>query len=608
MSQSFADAVLGVLSDPTQLPADFLNYVGIQYPAQNELPTRNITPEFFNVMSYAQGAAGDGVTDDSAAIARIDAACAAAGGTLYLPAGKTFLCSNLSLSSTKIDGGGTLVLNGNTPILTLAGSDVSVKNIKFAGVIGNSAGTGLVLNGVSTARISNCHFQDFLAGGVTMTGTCSEITIANCVFGNGYGILPSSTATITKLAIIGNVFEDGATHGDAIEINVPSGSASQITIVGNIVGTRSCPSGSGIGIALSAGQQSANAIQNFTIANNVVIGTSNDGIHVEQNTFGGTITGNRVSSCGRDGICIVASASTAPNGSRDIVVSGNVVTSCNQGGTAGTGNAGIATESFSGGSGSRITINNNQVRGCGAFGIQVSSQHTHCMVVGNIASNNTGPGILTGDSSHCIVALNRCYDDQGTPTQTYGLQVQNSQTNTIIALNDLDGNGTAPYNEVSVGSKTKFRKIINLPAGNPAPPFSGVSESDAEPLERIEAWFQASDFSAWNNTGGITKDMGGWIPQDAYIVNVRMHVTVAFTGTTSPTMSVGFTGALTGFATATALGVAGILAPTLGTQVGYQAGVNNRTGKVTFNGSGGTAPTAGKVLVIVEFYRVSTTP
>lgn len=36
---SFEDAVRSVLADPMNLPAEFLDYVGVQYPAQNGLPT-----------------------------------------------------------------------------------------------------------------------------------------------------------------------------------------------------------------------------------------------------------------------------------------------------------------------------------------------------------------------------------------------------------------------------------------------------------------------------------------------------------------------------------------------------------------------------------------
>lgn len=52
----------------------------------------------YNIMDY--GAKGDGVTDDAAAIqAAIDQCSKSGGGTVLVPAGRTFMCSPFHLAS-----------------------------------------------------------------------------------------------------------------------------------------------------------------------------------------------------------------------------------------------------------------------------------------------------------------------------------------------------------------------------------------------------------------------------------------------------------------------------------------------------------------------------
>jgi hypothetical protein len=66
--------------------------------APSEIPLPSIPDQTFNVLTY--GAIGDGVADDTAHIqAAIDACSAAGGGTVLLPAGKTFVSNPLSVSS-----------------------------------------------------------------------------------------------------------------------------------------------------------------------------------------------------------------------------------------------------------------------------------------------------------------------------------------------------------------------------------------------------------------------------------------------------------------------------------------------------------------------------
>jgi parallel beta-helix repeat protein len=79
-----------------------------------------------------------------------------------------------------------------------------------------------------------------------------------------------------------------------------------------------------------------------------------------------------------------------------------------------------------------------------------------CVVTGNVCFNNgqwrytpaTRPdlgGISLEDAHANTVVANRCYDDQATKTQTYGIVASSLSTGNVISSNQLAGNGTAPY-------------------------------------------------------------------------------------------------------------------------------------------------------------------
>jgi polygalacturonase len=69
----------------------------------------------YNVIDF--GAAGDGQANDAAAIQRaIDACTAAGGGTVLLPAGKTFRSGTIALKSNvelHVEGGARLAGSGD---------------------------------------------------------------------------------------------------------------------------------------------------------------------------------------------------------------------------------------------------------------------------------------------------------------------------------------------------------------------------------------------------------------------------------------------------------------------------------------------------------------
>lgn len=108
-----------------------------------------------------------------------------------------------------------------------------------------------------------------------------------------------------------------------------------------------------------------------------------------------------------------------------------------------------------------ILIDNNLVYLNGGSGIYVSGTvstsavATHVKISDNICSNNgtaasannydragiTARGTDTSGVVDIVIKNNTCYDDQGSPTQKYGVYIQNS-LNSIVELNNLKNNQT----------------------------------------------------------------------------------------------------------------------------------------------------------------------
>jgi parallel beta-helix repeat protein len=98
--------------------------------------------------------------------------------------------------------------------------------------------------------------------------------------------------------------------------------------------------------------------------------------------------------------------------SQDMIVDGNVVSNAGQSGIYGRGTNRLRVTN-------NVCFNNNQSNGAA----------------------NAGSGILIDGCDRASVMNNRAYDNQATPTQQYGLYINNS-TNVVDIHNHLTGNGT----------------------------------------------------------------------------------------------------------------------------------------------------------------------
>jgi hypothetical protein len=84
------------------------------------------------------------------------------------------------------------------------------------------------------------------------------------------------------------------------------------------------------------------------------------------------------------------------------------------------------------------------IDGCPAVGIALQGDFPH-RVVGNVVKNCGLSGIVVSAGvSHCLVSGNRCFDDQGSPTQDYGVEIEVGASDYLtITDNDLVGNVNA---------------------------------------------------------------------------------------------------------------------------------------------------------------------
>ena len=392
------------------------------------------------------GVVGDGVTDDSAALATAASNAVALGRALYLPArtykvtstfviadGASIICEPGAHIVGSISGAG---------IISVGGSGSSIESLIVENSnTGGSTGIGVDLRANATkVKLRKCTFLGASkTQGVNIAQPgISNISILDCLFDSvNYGVLTNSGGNGVGAWNVSNVNVVNCTFlniaADAIEFNHPTASSAayavnDFLVQGCYITTASTASGAGFGVG-------AAGTARLRIVGNTFVGCSQQSIHLEDKCRDVTILGNTIYGGGTlagssfpagiyvaDTIGLSVSNNTLYNvtgiGIRldyDVshqdqygAVVGNTVRSCTSHGI-------VAYTTTTG----DVNISSNVSTGNGGDGIKTVG--SNYLISGNTSSNNTGIGINAGTSPGVVVSRNMVHDNTGGDYQSNGL-------------------------------------------------------------------------------------------------------------------------------------------------------------------------------------------
>lgn len=520
--------------------------------------------EYIQSFAIIPDAAGDGATDDTTAIQTALNSCASAGGgVVYLPLGTYLISSPLQMqnrtwlrgagrgaTTIKVDDGA----NCTAIVSTYLHADMTVSDLTIDGNKDNqSSGNlyGIGFTSCSRTSIRNVRIENPYSGGIDY-GSNSDSEIAFCeLIGCGhdsswdFAIAPSSSA---RLRIIGNrivdpegfgIFLAGSpSHDIIIADNHISG------LVGNHIGIALGSASYGLVVSgntveipesnLLAGCIDTGSCYDITVVGNVCRGGA--GGVVCDSGYRQLISGNSLYRNGETGISAIGPTDVT----RDILISSNLVFAA--------GKSGIGVDGATG-----IVIADNIVRNCAR--LESGTKHGISIQSTSVAT------------ARVQVNGNRCYDDQYSKTQGYGLYISGSSITDIRVGDDNDFTG-------NLTGDIYGREKLSNPNGG-----------------QLVGW--AAD-NAQNPTLGV-------LPADTYVTGVRIHVTEAFNSDGTDLLSVGYDADADAFATDTDVSTTGVKTVTLGALAGYNG--TARTVEAYYV-NGGTEPTITSALPVVEYSGV----
>lgn len=132
--------------------------------------------------------------------------------------------------------------------------------------------------------------------------------------------------------------------------------------------------------------------------------------------------------------------------------------------------------------------------------------------------------------------------------------------------------------------------------------MAGVTDPQARTIARTvqNASHPAKALVAWVADSATNPSLGT-LPADSYVSAVHLDVTEAFDSDGTDAITVGYDADPDAFATAVDVSTTGVKSVTLGAEAGYVGAARAAEAYYT---AGGSAPTTGKALVLLEYRPV----
>jgi hypothetical protein len=268
-----------------------------------------------------------------------------------------------------------------------------------------------------------------------------------------------SASSARSISVTDNTLVDCGKAGVVVNtVNAnDTGALNDVSVTGNVIrgfAKSFADSAIALGGVLTTGNY---AVVGGTVKGNAINGLLSDGtdngLTARGIVVGGdvrdvTLSGNVTLNCGRAGI---------GGSGRDTIIEGNVIDRCvtgitstaptaaQEGGIAVYGNAIYPT--------TNIQIVNNLAKNCGPSGTTISYGI-------NVGANNTGTSV-----SNIYVSGNRCFDDQATKTQSFGINLGSLASsipyNCTVFSNDVRGNSNGGLQLQGTGTINTFARNID---------------------------------------------------------------------------------------------------------------------------------------------------
>lgn len=385
-------------------------------------PVSVLQDSIYNITTYGASPAASAATNNTAITAAMNAAIAAGGGTIYTPFG-TYTTTTVTVSSSVgltfefADRASSIwKASVNTaPVLTITGSNVTIKGGGFDGayVSGASSGTSgiIYLNAAKNIIIDDCLIQNGLRNGVLMFGECQYIKITNTRLYRNYCSIRSfedvpnnktSTAiTVNKCELISNWDHTGndQTGGVKLQSNGVTGQSAGHSITDNYIYNVGL-----LPIEMWTGENGV--FRNSVISGNRIFGIdSGDQWGVSLNgCFDVVVIGNSIRlTNGYVGI-------EAANECQRCLIVDNTINLFASNGTTKSSATGIGIYNNSGYSPKYTKISNNTITG-GSDGIHTQNTITPTTISGNKIRDFSGILINLQGSSYLTITSNTLEGD-----------------------------------------------------------------------------------------------------------------------------------------------------------------------------------------------------